>query len=158
MRLINVLFTAANQISMQTENPVENSGSLAADSSAANSGSAANSSSVAAGGSADKGGSEAKMGSSRPKWWPPGQYCMLWTTILAVASVSVCACAYTDADQCLVSTVQHLKITVKSLGWKDSLMPVFLISRGCIFTRVFSRRPRTRAMETGSAEGHNSCC
>jgi len=32
--------------------------------------------------------------------------------------------------------VQHLKVTVKSLGWKNSPIPVFPISGGCIFTQA----------------------
>jgi len=97
MQLINFFFTVANDISMRTKNPVENSGSLAAGSSAADGGSAADSSPVPAGGCPAKGDSAAKMVYLWPNWGPPRQYRILCTAILVIASVTVCACAYTAA-------------------------------------------------------------
>jgi len=97
IQLMNFFFTAANQISMRTKIPVENSGSVATGGSAAEGGSAANSSSVAAGGSVAKGGSAAKIVYLWQNSGPPCQYKILCTAILVIASVTVCACAYTAA-------------------------------------------------------------
>ena len=67
--------------------PAAINSSVAAGGSVAKGGPAAKSNSVAPGGSAADVGFTAKMGSSRPKWWLPGQYRILCIAILVLSGV-----------------------------------------------------------------------